>query len=184
MLEIPPQARETIHKSTGWVIVLSLLLILIGVGAILAPVISTLISVSAFGWFFLAAGLLRIVKSFQAKPIRGFWLSFLIGILYSIAGLVLLSNLLQGAITLTLVLGSVFLAEGVIEIISCFKARTGGSLSWLVLCDGVITLILGIFIWNGWPNNSLWLLGFYIGISLIFSGITLLSIATATRKAT
>lgn len=72
--------------------------------------------------------------------------------------------------------------EGIFEIIACFKARTGGNLSWLVLMDGIITLILGIFIWYSWPNNSLWIIGLYVGISFIFSGASLLSIATDTRR--
>lgn len=182
-LNIPPETQITVRKNTGWVISLSIVLIILGIVAMLMPVVATLVSVSVFGWIFLIAGIVRIIKSFQSKPLRGFWLSLLVGILYIIAGVILLGNLLEGAATLTLVLASIFLVEGVLEIIASFKARTGGNLSWLVLVDGIITLILGIFIWNGWPNNSLWLIGLYVGISLIFSGVSLLSIASTTRKA-
>ncbi|MHC0066654.1 HdeD family acid-resistance protein [Nostoc sp. UIC 10890] len=183
MVDIPPETQATIRKSTGWIIVLSIILIILGIIAMLMPVVATIVSVSVFGWFFVIAGIVRIIKSFQSKPIRGFWLSLLVGILYIIAGVILLGNLLAGALTLTLVLATIFIVEGIFEIIACFKARTGGNLSWLVLMDGMITLILGIFIWSSWPNNSFWLIGLYVGISFIFSGISLLSIATATRKA-
>lgn len=182
MFNLSPQVQAEIRKRTGWVIVLSILLILLGLFAALMPIVATLISTSIFGWIFLIAGVIRIVKSFQARPIRGFWLSLLVGILYVVAGLVILANLLQGAVALTFALALVFVVEGILEIIACFKARTGGNLSWLVLIDGLFTLILGILVWNGWPDNSLWLLGFYVGISLAFSGVTLLAIATATRK--
>lgn len=181
-LDLPPETQESIHKSTGRIIFLSIVLIILGIIAILMPVVATIISVSVFGWVFLFAGIVRIIKSFQSKPIRGFWLSLLLGILYIIAGIILLSNVLAGALTLTLVLATIFIVEGIFEIIACFKARTGGNLSWLVLMDGIITLILGIFIWYSWPNNSLWIIGLYVGISFIFSGASLLSIATDTRR--
>jgi len=183
MLDTSPETQAIIRKSTGWIIVLSIVLMILGIIAIIMPVVATIVSVSVFGWIFLFAGIVRIIKSFQSKPIRGFWLSLLVGILYVIASVILLSNLLAGAVSLTLVLATIFIVEGILEIIACFKARTGGHLSWLVLVDGMITLILGIFIWSSWPNNSLWLIGLYVGVSLLFSGASLLSIATATRKA-
>ncbi|BAT56647.1 hypothetical protein NOS3756_56590 (plasmid) [Nostoc sp. NIES-3756] len=183
MLDTSPETQATIRKNTSWIITLSIVLIVLGIIAILMPIVATIVSVSVFGWIFLIAGIVRLVKSFQSKPIRGFWLGLVIGIVYIIAGLILLSNLLAGAVTLTLVLASIFILEGIVEIIASIKARTGSHLSWLVLVDGMITLILGIFVSYGWPNNSFWLIGLYVGISLIFSGASLLSIATATRKA-
>ena len=56
-------------------------------------------------------------------------------------------------------------------------------LPWLVVLNGVITLILGILVLNSWPSSSFWLIGLYVGISLLFSGISLLAAGLATRKA-
>lgn len=179
----PPEVRDSIRKSSTWLIVGSILLLLAGVAAILMPVVTTLATTFFLGWVFLVVGIIRIFKAFQSKPIRGFWLSLLVGALYIIAGVSILSNVLAGAITLTVLLGIIFIAEGIIEIVSSFQARTGQHLSWLVLADGIITLILGILILNLNPVTSLGVIGLYVGISFLFSGGSLLAIALATRRA-
>lgn len=179
----PPEVRNNVRKNSTWLIVGSILLLLAGVAAILMPIVTTLATTFFLGWVFLGVGVIRIVKAFQSKPIRGFWLSLLVGILYIIAGISILSNLLAGAVTLTILLGITFIVEGIIEIISSFQARTGNHLSWLVLADGVLTLILGIVIFNLNPVTSLGIIGLYVGISFLFSGSSLLAIALAARKA-
>lgn len=179
----PPEIADNIRKSSAWLIVGSILLLLAGIAAILMPVVTTLATTFFLGWVFLVVGIVRIVKAFQSKPIRGFWLSLLVGILYIIAGVSLLSNILAGAITLTVLLGIIFIAEGIIEIIASFQARTGQHLSWLVLADGIITLILGILIFHLNPVTSLGIIGLYVGVSFLFSGSSLLAIALATRRA-
>ncbi|HEY9661443.1 MAG TPA: HdeD family acid-resistance protein [Allocoleopsis sp.] len=179
----PPEIREDIRKSSAWLIVGSILLLLAGIAAILMPIVTTLATTLFLGWVLIIAGGIRIFKAFQSKPIRGFWLSLIVGVLYILAGFSILSNILAGAITLTILLGIIFIVEGIIEIIAAFQAHTGQHLSWLVLADGVITLILGILIFNLNPVTSLGIIGLYVGISFLFSGSSLLAIALATRKA-
>lgn len=63
-----------------------------------------------------------------------------------------------------------------------FKHRAGRSLSWFVAINGIITLIVGILAINGWPLSTLWLVGLYVGISLLLSGASVLGAALAVRK--
>jgi hypothetical protein len=65
ILDLPPETQESIHKSTGRIIFLSIVLIILGIIAILMPVVATIISVSVFGWFFLFAGIVRIIRDYQ-----------------------------------------------------------------------------------------------------------------------
>ena len=51
-----------------------------------------------------------------------------------------------------------------------------------VLFDGIVTLILGIFIWAQWPPSSVWVIGTLVGISLIFSGISRFMLSLAVRN--
>jgi uncharacterized membrane protein HdeD (DUF308 family) len=39
-----------------------------------------------------------------------------------------------------------------------------------VLLHGVVDLILGVFIWSGWPGTSLWVVGLFVGIDLLVHG--------------
>jgi uncharacterized membrane protein HdeD (DUF308 family) len=176
--------ESEIKKATGWVIALSIALIIMGILAILMPTLASAFFTSMMGWLALISGIIMIVESFQSKPVRGFWLNLVVGIFYVIAGLYILFNLGAAMLALTLAFGILFIAEGIFTIIMGFTTRAGSSMSWLVVINGIITLILGILVLNRWPISTLWLIGLYVGISLLFSGLSLLAAALAVRKAT
>jgi uncharacterized membrane protein HdeD (DUF308 family) len=177
------QTENDVKQSVGWVIAFSIALIVLGILAIVMPTLGTAFFTATIGWIALISGIVMVVQGFRSKPVRGFWWSLVVGIFYAIAGLYILFNLASAAVALTLAFGILFIAEGIFTIIMAFTNRTGNSMSWLVVLNGVITLILGILVLNSWPSSSLWLIGLYVGISLLFSGISLLAAALATRKA-
>ena len=48
--------------------------------------------------------------------------------------------------------------------------------------DGVITLVLGLMVWAGWPWSAVWFLGLAVGISLLMRGLSYVMIALALRR--
>jgi len=52
-----------------------------------------------------------------------------------------------------------------------FTQRAGRSMSWLVVLNGMVTMILGIMVLNRWPFSALWLIGLYVGISLLVAAL-------------
>ncbi|MCP6758531.1 MAG: DUF308 domain-containing protein [Fischerella sp. CENA71] len=171
-----------IKKSTGWVITLSIGLIILGVLAISVPGIASAFFTSVIGWITLISGVVMIVQSFQSKPVRGFWLNLIVGIFYVIAGIYILLNLGAALLALTFAFGVLFIVEGIFTIIMAFTNRAGHRMSWLVALNGVVTLIVGIMVLNQFPFSAIWLIGLYVGISLLMSGISLLSAALAARR--
>jgi uncharacterized membrane protein HdeD (DUF308 family) len=53
---------------------------------------------------------------------------------------------------------------------------------YLVLIDGIITLLLGLMIYRQWPSSSVWAIGILVGVSMITSGFSrvMLSLACAS----
>jgi uncharacterized membrane protein HdeD (DUF308 family) len=174
---------EDIKASTSWVIFLSISLIVLGILAIIAPAIASAFFTAMMGWISLISGGVMIVQSFRSHPVRGFWLNLIVGIFYAVAGLYILFNLGAALLALTLAFGILFVVEGIFTIVMGFTQKAGRSMSWLVVLNGVVTLILGIMVLNRWPVSALWLIGLYVGISLLLSGVSLLAAALATRKA-
>ena len=86
-----------------------------------------------------------------------------------------------GVATLTLVLASLFLIEGIFDIALFFQARAIRGSSW-ILFDGIITLLLGLMIYMQWPSSSAWAIGTLVGVSMIFSSVTRLMLSIAVRK--
>jgi uncharacterized membrane protein HdeD (DUF308 family) len=179
--DLPTEAE--LKKSTGWIIALSIALIVLGVLSIFMPALASAFFTSVMGWIALISGVVMIVQSFVSKPVRGFWLNLVVGIFYAIAGIYILFNLGAAILGLTLAFGILFIAEGIYTIIMAFVNRAGHRATWLVVLNGVITLILGIMVLNRWPFSALWLIGLYVGISLLLTGVSLLVAALAARKA-
>lgn len=171
-----------IKRSTTWLIALSIGLILLGILAILMPAVASAFFTSVMGWLAIMSGGVMIVQSFQSKPVRGFWLNLIVGILYIIAGIYILANVAAAMLALTLAFGILFIVEGIFTIIMAFTNRAGHRMAWLVAFNGVVTLILGIMVINRFPFSALWLIGLYVGIGLLMRGIALLTAGIAVRR--
>lgn len=181
-VELQPDVSN-IRKSLGWVIALSIGLIILGILAILMPGIASAFFTSVMGWISLFSGIVMIVQAFQSRPVRGFWLNLIVGIAYVIAGIYILFNVGAAVLALTFAFGILFIVEGIFTIIMAFTNRSGHRMSWLVALNGVVTLILGIMVLNRFPFSAIWLIGLYAGISLLMNGVSLLAAAIAARRA-
>jgi len=179
---MPVPSDIDLRKSTGWLIALSIALILLGILAILMPGLASAFFTLVIGWITLISGVLMIIQSFVSKPVRGFWLNLIVGILYVLAGIYILANLGAALLGLTFAFGILFIVEGIYTIIMGFTNRAGHRMSWLVVLNGVVTLILGIMVLNQFPFSAIWLIGLYVGISLLMSGASLLAAAIAARR--
>ena len=131
---------------------------------------------------FIFAGIAQLVYAFGSRGAGQLVWKLLLGVLYLGAGIVVLSNVLSGAITLTLILGITIFVQGVIQVILAFGIRPARN--WgLVLFSGILEIILGIFIWSAWPFNADWLIGLWVGISLLFNGFWMIILSSLPRSA-
>jgi uncharacterized membrane protein HdeD (DUF308 family) len=67
-----------------------------------------------------------------------------------------------------LMLAAAFFGSGLFRIIVALSERFYGW-GW-VLLNGIITLVLGILIWRGWPDAAFWVIGLFVGIDMLFAG--------------
>jgi uncharacterized membrane protein HdeD (DUF308 family) len=175
-------SQKELKTGTGWLIALSILLMILGAIAILTPTFTSVTFTLVLGWVLLISSVVRVVQAFRSRAIRGFWLNLVIGVMYAIAGITILFNPVSGTLTLTAILATLFILEGIFAIIHSFKSSPEGGLSWLIRIDGIVTLILGIFVWNRFPSSAQWLIGLYVGISLLLSSISLLLVSVSARR--
>lgn len=180
-MTIESQSELDVQESLAWVIAMSIGLIILGVVAILMPGIASSFFASMMGLIGLISGIVMIIESFQAIPVRGLWLNLSMGFLYITASMYILFNVETAMQALTLGFGILFIAEGILTVILAVLNRAGRQLAWLVSVNGITTLILGILILNHWPFDTIWLIGVYVGVSLLMNGLTLLIAAIAVR---
>lgn len=171
--------QQTGGSGTG--IVVGVLLVILGLIAIARPVYATLASTLVFGWLFIFAGIAQIVYAFGSRGAGQVIWKLLLGVLYLGAGIIVLSNVFSGAIALTLILGITIFVQGAIQVFLAFAIRPARSWIW-VLVSGILGIILGILIWSEWPFNAAWLIGLFVGISLLFNGIWMITLSSLPRS--
>jgi uncharacterized membrane protein HdeD (DUF308 family) len=165
-----PRYEECLRLSKSWVwfVSLGVVLMIVGAVAVSSTVLSTLASVLTFGILMMTGGIVQIVNAFLGRSWSGFFLHLLAGILQLIVGELLIEHPVVAAEGLTLVLAVGFLLGGAIRLVYALVESFPGR-GW-VLVNGLIVFALGISIWRQWPASSLWVIGLFIGIDLIFSG--------------
>jgi len=169
------------QKLSGWFLALGVLLIISGFVIMLFPVAGTFAVEILFGILLLVGGIGQVIMSFLARKWSGFFLTLLAGLLYVVAGILLLFYPLQGAITLTLLLGVFLLIAGILKIALSSKIKPRMHYEWLMF-DGIITILLGFLILMAWPSDSLWVIGLLFGIDVLFSGLSFLMLSFASGR--
>jgi uncharacterized membrane protein HdeD (DUF308 family) len=183
LAEVNDMSTSTVgllKKTSSWAIAVSILLIILGVIAIAAPLMAAVTVSAIVGWLLVFAGATRLVAAFHARGGTVIW-EVLVALIYIIGGGYMVFHPLLGAATLTLLLASFFLAEGVLEVVSYFGIRGQAGAGWMLL-DGLVTILLAGLIWVHWPSSSVWAIGTILGICLIMSGVKWLMLSLASRK--
>ena len=178
--QLPLSAIEELHRHWVLFLLLGIGLIVLGVIGISASGLVTLASVVFFGWLLVIGGAGVAIHAFWAKQWSGFFLQLLSGLLYLIVGWMLVARPGLGAVTLTLVFAISLVVQGAFRIGTALSTHMDGKGSLLV--SGIITLVLGLMIWNEWPLSGLWVIGLFVGIDLLFYGWWLVSLALSARR--
>lgn len=171
-----------LRAASGKLFWLGLVLVVLGIAAIVFPMISTLVATLFVGWVLLIAGVVGIVGSFQIHGTGPFFGALLLGLLSAAAGLFLLLNPLAGALALTLMLGVLFVLQGTSEIVFAFEIRPNGA--WVgMLLSGIASLAVAVLIAVGWPGISVIALGILLGVNFVSSGLSYIYISRMLRPA-
>jgi uncharacterized membrane protein HdeD (DUF308 family) len=159
-----------------------IVLAVLGLAAMIVPPLASLAVTIFLGWMFLISGVAGLIVTFWARQMPGFWWSLFSAALAVLAGLILLARPMQGVLTLTIVVGAYFLAEGVATIMYALEHRRELSerWSWLLIAGIVDVIISGIII-AGLPGSALWAVGLLVGINLLFGGASMIGMALAAR---
>jgi uncharacterized membrane protein HdeD (DUF308 family) len=159
-----------------------ILLVILGLAAMIVPPLASLAVTIFLGWMFLISGIAGLALTFWARQMPGFWWSLTSAVLAIGAGIVLLARPVQGTLTLTIVVGAYFLAEGVTTIMYALEHRRELSArwSWMVVA-GLMDILIAAIVIAGLPGSATWAIGLLVGINLLFGGATLIGVAFAAH---
>jgi uncharacterized membrane protein HdeD (DUF308 family) len=173
---------ERIRKHWVVALLLGIILVVLGTLAVVSTTTTalvTLVTVYYLGAVLLVASGVQLAEGVLGRGVGNFFLHLLVAVLYFIAGVLVFEHPGRTVAGLTLVIAAVLVVEGILRVVVALTERFHGW-AW-VLLNGVISLALGVMIWRQWPESSLWVIGLFVGIDLLFNGWSLIMLALALR---
>ncbi|MGA8570004.1 MAG: HdeD family acid-resistance protein [Candidatus Binataceae bacterium] len=171
---------DEVRKHSTWFLAIGIALVILGMVAIGYAVEMTIVSVMFLGWLLIIGGLFEVIHGFSRRLWSGCFINLLGGVLYTVAGVVMVANPALAAVTLTLVIAIILIVAGLFRLFIAFTTPLHHR-GWLIL-NGAISILLGVMIWKSWPVSGLWVIGLFIGIDMVFDGWTEIMLALSVRS--
>lgn len=163
-------ALAEMDQKWGWYFALGAFLTVLGVIACGMAITATLVTIAALGWIMLAAGAALILLSFLTGKWSGFLLALAAGVLVAITGIAMLNSPVSAAAAITLMVGTILMAAGIYRSAASIVMQFP-NWAWSLI-SGIASFVLGAMLLNRWQTASLYFLGLYVGLDLIFHGIS------------
>lgn len=156
------------RRRTGWDVALGILLVLAGLVVLGNAVIATFLSVLLLGWFAVGAGVVTLVGAFVGRDSGISWSAAFGGAVLVVLGVFIVRNPVGGAVGLTVLAGSLFLAVGLARLFASTQATAARG---LLIVTGIVSVLLGLIVlFNLWATAPA-LLGILLGIQIVIEGV-------------
>ncbi len=168
-----------VSRSLGLMTALGAILVLAGLVGLVYTGVATLTSMILFGWLLLIGGLVGLVQALQMRGSNFFWLGVVVAALNIAAGVVVIRHPNGTAEALTMFAALLFLTGGVFRLVGSVVVR--GPQFGLTLVQGAFGLLIGVLILAEWPGSSLYVIGCFFSLALLFDGLGLIAMGIAGR---
>jgi len=164
------------------VMAVGVVIAVLGVLAILAPLVTGVALSILLGALLVVGALAHVAHAFHAGGWTGSLWQLALAILYAVAGISLLANPVVGLATLTLLVIAYLAVAGIVEVVGGVLLRPAPGWSWTVV-GGVVSLLLAVLLWGGFPSTAAWAIGLLVGIQLLSTGLLLVALGYLDRGA-
>ncbi|MEU5720118.1 DUF308 domain-containing protein [Streptomyces sp. NPDC020403] len=176
----PTTERRKLHRSFVGLTLLGVLLVVAGLVGLVYTGVATLTSMILFGWLLLIGGLVGLLHAIEARGTPYFWLGVVVAALNIAAGVVVIRHPGGTAEALTMFAALLFLTGGVFRLVGSVVVR-GPQFGWTLL-QGAFGLLLGLLVLFDWPHSSLYVLGCFFSLALLFDGLGLIAVGVGGRR--
>ncbi|APU43115.1 HdeD family acid-resistance protein [Streptomyces sp. TN58] len=174
------QREKKVNRSFGLMAVLGVLLVLAGLVGLVHTGLATLTSMFLFGWLLLIGGVVGLVQAVQSRGSSYFWLAVIVAAINIAAGFVILRRPEASAEALTMFAALLFLTGGLFRLVGALVVR--GANFGLALVQGAFGVLLGFLVLSEWPGNSLYVIGTFFSLALLFDGLSLIAMGLGARR--
>lgn len=170
---------DIVKKFCNTFLIEGIFILTIGILLLALPQFTTLTMSLMLSIALILGGIYKLVSSIvQKDEIEKSWFSATIAIFMIIAGAYLTIRPLFNLFLITLAVGIYFVLEGINAIAIALESKNILKHWWIGVISGLTQFSLAFVILFGLPGSALYTIGLLIGISMIFSGTTLISVYT------
>ena len=177
--EIHPIAIKQLQQNWGWFVGLGICLIILGILSVWYAYTATLISVLYLGYLLMLIGILEGIQAFKFKHWSNIFLHIFLSVLYLVGGGFTIFYPVPSAVNITLLIAMFLIISGIVKIVFSVT-HTIAARGWLFI-QGILACTLGALLWHQWPLSGLWALGVMLGINMLVSGWTLVTLGIAAK---
>ncbi len=179
----PEDVYDASVLETNWqlIAIAGALVALLGVLAIAFPLATGLSVTVALGALLVVGGIVHGVTAVSTRGWGGTIWQLALAAVAVIAGVALLSNPVVGLASLTLLAIGYLLADGVMELAASTRMEGRGERA-AVAVSGVLSLVIAGLLWAGFPADATWAIGLLVGVSLLVTGVSMLTVSMSGRK--
>ena len=173
--------QRRLQPAAGRLMWLGIGMAVLGVIALVFPVVSTLAVTLFIGWVLLATGVMTLVGAFSLHGTGPLFGALLLALISMALGLFLLVNPAAGAVSLTLTLGLLFAVQSAYEAFFAFEMRPNAG--WgAMLVSSIASAVVAVVIISGWPAISLVVLGVLFGVNFITTGLAYVFVSRSVKS--
>lgn len=178
-MSILPIDKKVLKKFGSFSLITGILLIFLGMAGILLPGMMSLSTAIFVAWLLLIGGGLWAIHTYKYSPKNV--MDWLKPTLLLITGGLMLLYPAGGVATVGLLLVIYLLMDAFGSFALAQSLHPSKGWIWMSI-NGVISIVLAMLFLIGWPVTSLWMVGLYVGINLLFDGWALIAIGLMLQK--
>jgi uncharacterized membrane protein HdeD (DUF308 family) len=152
-----------------------------GILCLISPIVATVVDEAVMAWTLTLIGCLNLTGLFFAEPNQKAYHG-VIGLLQLVVGVVMIKNPFGTLLAVTVMIAVVIFCDGLYAIIACLSNRN--MRGWgFALAGGVASTLLGIVVFTGLPESSVYTIGILLGVDFLTVGNFRIHIALEGREA-
>lgn len=154
----------------------------IGFLAIVLPFATGIALTYVIGALLILSGIAHTGHAYAARGWKGSVWQASLAVVSILAGIVFLANPVVGLLSLTLLVIAFLFVDGMAELGTSLRMAGEPGRGWIA-ASGVLSLVLAIFLWSGFPVDAVWVVGLVVGVSLFTTGLSMIAVAYDGRRA-
>lgn len=128
----------------------------------------------------LLASLMSGMDTFILRHSKEFFINLHISVVDFVVGLILLNELNKSVDRLILLAAAYLLIKGLFRIFAVINLAFAEGYS--AMSGGVLSLLMGILLWQGWPYASMWFICFCLSLDIVTRGWALMNFGLWLRS--